>query len=376
MKFLKYVFAAFFLALLSISCSEQDGIDSDLSFLNGASQSDLSKVFDISNDNSGIVKITPIGNGFSRAVVNFGHGTGSASSAEVKPGASTNYVYPEGTYNVVIDYYDITGNKTSVTYPLTMTFRAPENITPNISVNNNGVSVSAKALYATSFLVFFGDVANESGTPLSLTGNATHVYKAAGTYDIKVVALSAGAAKSEIVTPTTLTFSVNPLSLPISFDEPAVDYFFGPFGGGQAFSKEANPDKSGINTSDQVGLFTRGWENWSGTYSPLKRVIQYSEGKKIKVMVYNPNPALVGKELNVELEAALGGNPKNGVGVKKVAITKSGVWEELVFDFSSTDIPENALFTQIVFRFNDALSGEGDGGVGSKIYIDNIAQTK
>ncbi|MFN8337950.1 MAG: hypothetical protein U0T36_02930 [Saprospiraceae bacterium] len=280
MKIAKYIIGAFVLFTLTFSCTEQDGLDDDLAFLKSQTSNSLSKVFDISNDNSGLVKITPIGNGFNRAIVNFGHGTGAAASAEVKSGASTNYTYPEGNYNVVIDYYDIVGNKTSASYPLTVTFRAPEEIKPNISISNNGVSVKATALYAKSFVVYFGEDANETGTPIGLTDNATHVYKAAGTYNIKVVALSGGAAKSEVVTPKEITFSANPFALPITFDDAAVKYFFGTFGGGQAFNKVENPDKTGIiNKTDSVGVFTRGFESWSGTYSPLNRVIQFSLAK-------------------------------------------------------------------------------------------------
>lgn len=375
MKIVKFIIGAFVLFTFAFSCTEQDGLDSDLEFLKSQTANSLSNVFNISNDNSGLVKITPIGNGFSKAVVNFGHGTGTTASAEVKLGEAASHTYPEGSYNVVIDYYDIVGNKSSSTYPLTVTYRAPEEIKPTISISNNGVSVKATALYAKSFVVYFGEDANESGTPIGLTENATHVYKAAGTYNIKVVALSGGAAKAELVTPKEITFSANPFALPITFDNSAVKYFFGSFGGGQAFNKVENPNKSGLNVTDSVGVFTRGFDSWSGTYSPLNRVIEYAAGKKIKLLAYNPDPALIGKTVNLELEAAVGGNPKNGVGVKKVAFTKSGEWEELVFDFSSTAIPDNALFAQIVFRFNDSLNGEGVGGKGAKFYIDSITQS-
>ena len=88
-------------------------------------------------------------------------------------------------------------------------------------------------------------------------------------------------------------------------------------------------------------------------------------------MVYNPDPALVGKMLNVELEAATGGSPANGVGVLKVALTKSGVWEELVFDFSTIPaIPATAKFNQLVLRFNDSSDGAG-----AIIYVDNFRLT-
>ena len=42
-------------------------------------------------------------------------------------------------------------------------------------------------------------------------------------------------------------------------------------------------------------------------------------GKKIKVLAYNPNAALIGKKLNVELEA--GSSISNGVAVLKTAFT-------------------------------------------------------
>ena len=128
---------------------------------------------------------------------------------------------------------------------------------------------------------------------------------------------------------------------------------------------------TGLNTSALVGKFTRGFEGWSGTYSPLDTPIDFAVGKKIKVLVYNPDPALVGKKLNVELEAATGGTPANGVGVLKVAFTKSGAWEELVFDFSTISaIPATAKFNQLVLRFNDSADGAG-----AVIYVDNFRLT-
>ena len=94
-----------------------------------------------------------------------------------------------------------------------------------------------------------------------------------------------------------------------------------------------------------------------------------SQGKKIKVMGYNPDPALVGKKLNVELEA--GNSLSNGVAVLKTAFTTSGVWEELEFDFSTIGaIPSTEKFKQLVLRFNDATDGAG-----AVIYVDNFRQT-
>ena len=163
--------------------------------------------------------------------------------------------------------------------------------------------------------------------------------------------------------------------MPVTFDDAAVNYFFGSFGGGQAFTTVANPSSTGLNTSASVGKFVRGWDNWSGTYSPLNLNMDFGTTKKIKLLAYNPDPAMIGLKLNVELESSLGGIPGNGVGVLKVPFTTSGAWEELVFDFSTISLPANSKFGQIVFRFNDAYTGAGLGGQFATFYIDNIRLT-
>ncbi|MBK9744974.1 MAG: hypothetical protein IPO94_19410 [Saprospiraceae bacterium] len=361
MKIFKYIFGLFVLLTFTFSCTEQDGIDGDLSFIQGATSSNLAKIFEISNDNSGKVTITPLGDGFSRAIINFGHGAGAAASAEVKPGANVSYAYPEGSYNVVIDYYSIAGNKTSVTYPLTVTYRAPEELKVSLS---GETKVKASALFAKSFLVYYGDVANETGTPMAIGEELpAHTYPASGgPFTLKVVALSGGAA--------TTTYTKVLFGFPIDFEHPDVTYFFGTFGGGQKFEKVDNPNKSGLNASNKVGKFTRGHESWSGTYSPLNIPLNFANGNKIKVLAYNPKPENIGKNLNVELEWSING-PANGVGVLKVPFTKSGEWEELIFDFSTiTAIPADVKYTQLVLRFNNTADGAGD-----EIFVDNFRLT-
>ena len=361
MNKIKFLYSIAFLFVLATGCAKQDGIDSDLSFLNTVQTANLAKVFTISTDNSGVVKIAPTGEGVASYTVNFGHGTGTAASATFAPGNVTSHVYPEGSYTVSVLATDIAGKVTTTAYPLVVTYVAPT----DLSFKTEGeVEVSATATYAASFLVYYGDVANEVGTPLAIGAKLpAHTYPAGGPYDLKVVALSGGAAK------TTATKTL--FGLPLSFDVATMDYFFGTFGGGQAFTTVANPSATGLNTSAKVGKFTRGFEGWSGTYSPLNIPINFAHGKKIKMLVYNPDAAMIGKKVNVELEWAIGGKPGNGVAVLKVPVTKSGAWEELVFDFSGiSTIPATAKFTQLVLRFN-----EGVDGAGSIIYLDNFTLT-
>ncbi len=369
MKKITFIYSFAFLLLLAVvSCTVKDGIDQDLSFLNTVISGNANKLFTISNDNSGKVTITPTGEGVASFIVNFGHGTGTSASATVMPGGTTTHNYPEGSYTVAITGVDAAGKQTSASYPLVVTYRAPENVAVTISQTVHTIQVSAKADYAASYLVYFGDVTNETGTALAAGANANHVYATSGNYTVKVTALSGGAAKTDKTVPVTVT---DPFGLPIDFDNAFISYFFGTFGTNQGFAKVANPSATGLNTSAQVGKFTRGVEAWSGTYSPLDTPIDFSKGNKIKVLVYNPDPALVGKKLNVELEAATGGTPANGVGVLRVALTKSGAWEELVFDFSTiTAIPSTAKYNQLVLRFNDSTDGAG-----AVIYVDNFRFT-
>lgn len=365
MKKITILFSLFALAAGSIGC-QKDGIDDDTSFLSTANTANLGKVFDISNDNSGNVKITPTGEGASTFLVKFGHGTGTAAQAEVKPGSSALHAYPEGSYTVTIVSKSLNGKETETSYPLQVTYRAPEDVKVTTSASVHDLKVKASALYAASYLVYFGDVPNETGTPLAAGAEVAHTYATAGTYNVKVVALSGGAAKTAKVTPVTI---YDAFGLPITFDEPTINYFFGTFGDNQQFATVDNPNPSGLNTSAKVGKFTRGNQGWSGTYSPLNIPIDMAAGKKIKVLAYNPDPALIGKKLNVELES--GSSLANGVAVLKTAFTTSGAWEELVFDFGTISaIPATEKFKQLVLRFNDAVDGAG-----AVIYVDNFRQT-
>jgi hypothetical protein len=364
---MNYGFALLML-ISAASCTLKDGIDQDVSFLKTATSGNVNKIFDITNDNSGKVKITPTGEGVTSFLVSFGHGTGTSASATVLTGGNTTHVYPEGSYTVSVAATDIAGNMTTTTYPLVVTYRAPENIAVTLTQSVHNLKVKAKADYAASYVVYFGDVANEAGTALATGAEISHNYATSGNYNVRVVALSGGAAKSEKTTAIVVT---DPFGLPIDFDNAFVSYFFGTFGDGQQFATVANPSATGLNTSAKVGKFTRGAQGWSGTYSPLNTNIDFAVGKKIKVLVYNPDAALVGAKLNVELEWAVGGVPSNGVAVLKMPLTTSGAWEELVFDYGTiAAIPAGTKFTQLVLRFNDSANGAG-----AVIYVDNFRLT-
>jgi hypothetical protein len=180
---------------------------------------------------------------------------------------------------------------------------------------------------------------------------------------MRVVAFSGGAAS------TTVTRTL--FDVPINFETPDVDIFT-PFGSpGQLFETVNNPNTSGLNTSAKVGMFTKG-ATTSGTLSIFNIPVNFAYGKKLKVMVYNPSPANIGKNITLLLQGAIvTGQPANGVAIKKVPITTSGAWEEIVFDFGTiTAIPATAKFGQLIMRFNDTQAAEQE-----VFYVDNFVQT-
>jgi PKD repeat protein len=367
MKKIKLIFSFVLLLTLAISCSVPDGISDDTELRSGAPGVVSSNVV-VANDNSGKVTVTPTSDGASEFTVDFGDGT---SSVKVLAGQQAVYYYKkEGNYTIKVTATSLNGENVNKEFPVAVVSRSPVNLNISTSTKVHDVTIKPSADFATSYLVYFGDVVGEVGTSVGIGKEATHTFATAGTYTIKAIALSGGTAPS--IEKTTTVTIYDAFKLPIDFEDTKVNYFFGTFGGEQ-FSIVLNPDAVGLNTSPKVAKFTKGNENWSGTYSPLDQPIDFANGNKIRVLVYNPDPANIGKKLNVELEAAVGGSPANGIGVLKVPFTKSGAWEELIFDFSS--IPgfpmTTAKFNQIVFRF-DSDTG---GGSGATFYIDNIRLT-
>ncbi len=359
---------AILLILSAASCTLKDGIDQDLSFLKTAVTGSVNKIFDISTDNSGKVKITPTGDGVASFVVGFGHGTGTSASATVIAGGNTTHVYPEGSYTVSVAATDIAGNTATTTYPLVVTYRAPEKLAVTATVSGYTVAVSATADYAASFQVYFGDATNESPTALAIGAKTpAHTYAVGGAYTVKVVALSGGAAKIET---TSNIIIFDPLALPYTCELASQNYMAGGTFGGVNFSIVANPFATGLNTTAKVAKWEKpvGAEEWAGIWKPLDVALDLSAGTKIKMLVYATE---IGKKVGIELQASSNGAPNTAL---FVATTVKNQWEELVFDTVSGGavpaIPAGAKYKQFNINYN-----RPNKGLGEVIYIDNIRVT-
>lgn len=352
------------LLLLGVTACTNDALNDDMSAIEKSQPKEVSGVFDISNDNSGNVRITPMGQGVAEFNVDPGHG--DQGVVTLKPGESLVHSYPEGSYTVNIEAKGVTGNTSDASHALDMVYRVPENIAITANPFGLELTVSASADYANGFMVYYGDDPSEEGTPMAVGETLpAHTYANVGKYQVKVVALSGGAATSEKIMEMDM---YELYGLPVTFEDPKQNYNHGGTFGGVATAFVDNPDPSGINTTPKVWQYTKtvGAFNWSGTWTPLQDPIDFANGKVFKIWVYASE---VGKEINLELENATDGVTPNAI--LKVANTVANQWEELTFDYSTIEgIPDDVKFTQYVFRYNDSADGAGE-----VIYIDNIHQT-
>lgn len=144
-------------------------------------------------------------------------------------------------------------------------------------------------------------------------------------------------------------------SIPISFDDPNIDYSFTVFNGA-TFDVVSNPDPSGSNaTASQVGAITNAGVAYEGAYVDLENPLDLSNGATITADVYSTSaiPVLM------KFEAGAGGAPD----IELVANHSGNGWEELTWSFGSSD-----QYGRVVFFM------DGPGTTAGTFYLDNISQ--
>ncbi|SHF08877.1 hypothetical protein SAMN05444274_103454 [Mariniphaga anaerophila] len=350
MKILKYNIAFILILLATVACVKEDNL---FSLEHITAPENVNAVFDVTQDNTGLVTIIPNSEGATSYSVDFGDGT----SAELKMLERVTHIYTEGVYQVEIAAHGITGLTTTITKELNVTFKAPENLVVTIKkdvVNPRKVSVSATATYATVIDVYFGDVVDEEATHVLPGEEATYTYEEPGDYEIRVVAKSAGSETTEYTETVTIEAASDPVNLPVNFESFTVNYAFVDFGG-VVSSVVDNPDPSGINTSSKVGQSekTAGAETWGGTILTLEAPIDFSSKKEFKIKVWSPKANAVVK---LKVENLNDGNIAHEV---DAVTTVANEWEELTFDFAAIDVAQEYQKVVLFFDFGNV----GDGAV-------------
>jgi len=157
--------------------------------------------------------------------------------------------------------------------------------------------------------------------------------------------------------------------LPLTFESKTVAYPFSDFAGGET-KVLANPYPDAVNPSATVvRMIKNPGETFAGSIIQMAGPIDFSKNKIVKVKVWSP---VAGKKLLLKFE----GSPidfDNGAFETDATITTANKWEILTFDYTSPTLfpPVNNNDNKIAFFFD--FGTQGDGGVNSTYYFDDIA---
>jgi hypothetical protein len=360
MNHLKNITIMMAFLMIAFSCKKE--VDNLKELENISPPSNVSAVFDITQDNTGLVTIKPSGEGVTSYLITFGD-VANETPTEYDYNEVITHIYTEGVFKIGITAVGLSGLTSFYEEDLNVTFKAPENLIVTIepdAVNPRLINVSATADFATIMDFYFGDVENEEPVHALPGEVVSHTYEEAGDFVLTVEAKSGGEATTIYNETITIAEATDPVNLPVTFESFAVNYAFVDFGNAES-SVIDNPDATGINTSNRVGktLKAVGAETWAGSFLTMENPIDFSTTKLFKVKVWTPASGAIVK-LKVE-------NLDNGdISYEVDAVTTtSNQWEELSFDYSGIDVSNEYQKVVIFFDF-------GNMGDGSIYYFDDI----
>ncbi|MDT0558452.1 hypothetical protein RM697_07330 [Ichthyenterobacterium sp. W332] len=189
MKRIKNILKFTLVVLAFFGCTQDDD---NTDFVDAiAAPTNISASVSVTQDNSGLVTLTPLGEGVTSFIINFGDG--SDASGEIQPGGSVDHIYEEGTYEASITGNGINGLSTTVSQTVVVSFQAPQNLV--VTIENDAaiskqVNVTAEADFAMNYEVDFGQVGSDP-VAANIEDTVSFVYENAGTYTITVTAFSA-----------------------------------------------------------------------------------------------------------------------------------------------------------------------------------------
>lgn len=366
MKKIQKLLKIFFILLL-VACTENDLRDT--SFVDDiTAPANVSAVYNITQDNSGSVTITPNADGAVSYEVFFGDGT--AAPAIVSQGGTARHTYREGTYNIKVVALNLNGVKTEVSQQLIVSFKAPQNLVVVIE-NDAAVSKKVNITANAEFATFFEFSSGETGvTQPVVSGNIgqtiSYTYRNPGTYNVSVIA-KGGAIQT---TKFEESFVVKEILAPI-------------------IAAPAPPARS---ASDVISIFSDAYSNvtlnelptsWSsGNFEAITlnndkvwkltnldfigMVTNYDTGinlssmKKLHIDYWVPQGAT--NELLIKIVNTVDG----GEDVESLGTTVAGSWQSIDLDMTGFDggnLANKEKITQIL------IDSQGITGV---VYIDNF----
>ena len=220
MKNIYKLFCSIFVLLLFVGC--EDDFSDTTDFANVAPPSNISASFEVTQDNTGLVTITPSGEASISFVVDYGDG--SEVSPSIKNGGNTQHTYKEGSYTVKVTATGLNGLTATGEVPLTVSFKAPENLVLTIAndeVKSKKVNVTLAADFATMYEYYPG-VDGVDPVTANIGESLSYQYAEAGIYTVRVVAKGAAIETTELTQEFEVTAILQPtVSAPAQPDRPS-----------------------------------------------------------------------------------------------------------------------------------------------------------
>lgn len=287
MKIAKYVLIVLLTNVVLLACSDGFG---ETDFINlSVASTDVSATFDVAQDNSGEVTITPMATGVVLYKVYFGDNT--TEPAEVKIGNSVRHTYAEGSYQVKIVAVNAIGRETEAILPLEVSFKAPENlkviITNDLSVSKK-INVTATADFATTADVYFGETANEIPNTVTIGETISHIYSQTGTYTITVEVKGAGKKTTKYEQKVTVVALQQPTLVapkpPIRTSQDVISIFSGLYS--NLLGTNYNPDWGQGSQGSSFANFTLNDDEILQLIKLSYQGIQFEKGIDVSAMEY------------------------------------------------------------------------------------------
>ena len=347
-----------------ISCTD----NRDLGFLEEVVlPSNISALFDITQDNSGLVTITPSGEGASTFEIGLGD---SSESVRITSGESIENIYTEGSYDVSITAFNIVGDSTQVNQQLVVSFQAPQNleaVIENDASTSKQVNISATADFATSYEFYSGETGIDQPVATANIGDGiSYDYETPGIYSVKIVAKGGAIETTEYTEDFEVTEIVFPLSsapTPPNRNDVDVVSIFSDVYTDETLNElpttwsSTNFEEANIN-SDNIWKLTS--LDFLGIVTNYDAGIDLSEMEKMHIDYWVPEGTT--NELFVKIVNTVDG----GEDIESLGATTGGSWQSIELDitaFDGGDLANKEKITQIL------IDSDGETPVA---YIDNF----
>lgn len=368
MKKIQKIYSALIILIIVNGCTDERSLD----FLETLSPpTNVSAVYTITQDNSGLVTITPTAEGASSFDIYFGDDTPEPDHVvNIENGKNVQHTYKEGSYDVNIVAYNSKGDKTEVSQELMVSFQAPQNLL--VTIENDAaiskrVNITATADFASMFEFDSGEpgVTQPVGTA-NIGDSFSYQYSEPGIYSVKVIAKGGAIETTEYLVDFEVTEILAPLAPavvpPTRELTDVVSIYSDAYTNVTLDELPTGWSSSGFEAttigSDNVWKLTN--LDFLGMVTNYANGIDVSSMEKLHIDYWVPEGTT--NELLVKIVNTIDG----GEDIESLGTTVGGSWQSVDLDMTGFDggnLANKNKITQII------IDSDGTAGV---VYIDNM----